>query len=138
MSEDEKVMLGKHDTRIDNLEKKVDKLEGNNELLYRLAVVSEAQQIMNEKQSVQLEQMNETFKMVNQNLSNLNTSQEVLQKSVDKIGERVDTIEHDLEEEKGKDRISISELLKKWAKFILFGIPSAILLAYLLIEFNLK
>lgn len=133
---DDRVAIARLETRVDNNEKKLEKLEANNELLYRLAVVSEAQQISNDKQSLQLEEMSKTFQNINDNLTNLNNSQDILQQSMDRIGARVDIIESDLEEEKERDNISISEIAKKWAKFIMFGIPSAIIMSYLMIKFG--
>lgn len=118
--------LASVETELKNQNHRVSKLEGNNELLYRLTVVSEQQQEMNKNQQIQLNKMDETFNNINVNLTKLNMSQDELQNDVKSIGKRVDGIEEDLKSESSKDNISISETIKKYIQWWLL-LPSQLL-----------
>lgn len=119
------------ETELKNQNHRVSKLEGNNELLYRLTVVSEQQQEMNKNQQKQLDKMDETFNNININLTKLNMSQDELQDDVRNIGRRVDSIEEDLINETNKDNISISETIKKYLHWWLL-IPLTIIGAFIM------
>lgn len=123
--------LASVETELKNQNHRVSKLEENNELLYRLTVVSEQQQEMNKNQQVQLNKMDETFNNININLTKLNMSQDELQDDVKKIGRRVDGIEEDLKKESDKDNISISETLKKYLRWWIL-LPLTIIGAYIM------
>lgn len=95
----------------------------------------------------QMKDFGQTLNRVNENLTNLNHSQETLKVAIEQVNSRVDTavgqinnrvdeLEDELEEEKSKDNISISEQAKKWAGWILFTLPTAIIGA--LIMYYLK
>ncbi|MFJ7373787.1 hypothetical protein ACIQV0_10430 [Lysinibacillus capsici] len=123
--------LASVETELKNQNHRVSKLEENNELLYRLTVVSEQQQEMNKNQQVQLNKMDETFNNININLTKLNMSQDELQDDVKNIGRRVDGIEEDLKKESDKDNISISETLKKYLRWWIL-LPLTIIGAYIM------
>lgn len=123
--------LASVETELKNQNHRVSKLEGNNELLYRLTVVSEQQQEMNKNQQKQLDKMDETFNNININLTKLNMSQDELQDDVKNIGRRVDSIEEDLINETNKDNISISETIKKYLHWWLL-IPLTIIGAFIM------
>jgi len=123
--------LASVETELKNQNHRVSKLEGNNELLYRLTVVSEQQQEMNKNQQKQLDKMDETFNNININLTKLNMSQDELQDDVRNIGRRVDSIEEDLINETNKDNISISETIKKYLHWWLL-IPLTIIGAFIM------
>ena len=110
---------------------RITKLEGNNELLYRLTVVSEQQQEMNKSQQIQLNKMDETFNNININLTKLNMSQDELQGDVQSIGRRVDSIEDDLKLESAKDSLSISDTIKQYLHWWIF-IPATVVGALIL------
>lgn len=123
--------LASVETELKNQKHRVSKLEGNNELLYRLTVVSEQQQEMNKHQQIQLNKMDETFNNININLTKLNMSQDELQDDVKNIGRRVDSIEEDLKNESEKDNISISEFIKKYIHWWIL-LPLTIIGAYIM------
>jgi len=123
--------LASVETELKNQNHRVSKIEGNNELLYRLTVVSEQQQEMNKNQQKQLDKMDETFNNININLTKLNMSQDELQDDVKNIGRRVDSIEEDLINETNKDNISISETIKKYLHWWLL-IPLTIIGAFIM------
>jgi len=123
--------LASVETELKNQNHRVSKIEGNNELLYRLTVVSEQQQEMNKNQQKQLDKMDETFNNININLTKLNMSQDELQDDVRNIGRRVDSIEEDLINETNKDNISISETIKKYLHWWLL-IPLTIIGAFIM------
>jgi len=134
---EEKVAIGVLSTRVDNIEKKVDKLEDSTAILGRMELLLEQQTEMNKKQDIRLENMEQTFVQINTNLTALNVNQEKLKESIDNVNNRVDKIEVAVEENSEKDKISISEHLKKWITWMLFGLPTLLLGAYFLYKSGL-
>lgn len=139
--------LASVETELKNQDNRVSKLEGNNELLYRLTVVSEQQQEMNknqqiqlnkmdENQQIQVNKMNETFNNININLTKLNMSQDELQNNVKTIGKRVDGIEEDLKVESDKGSIKFNEILSKYLMWWIL-LPTLIIGAWMLYKFGL-
>jgi len=128
--------LASVETELKNQDNRVSKLEGNNELLYRLTVVSEQQQEMNKNQQIQLNKMDETFNNININLTKLNMSQDELQNNVKTIGKRVDGIEEDLKAESGKGSISFNEILSKYLMWWIL-LPTVIIGAWILYKIGL-
>lgn len=128
--------LASVETELKNQDNRVSKLEGNNELLYRLTVVSEQQQEMNKNQQIQLNKMDETFNNININLTKLNMSQDELQDDVKNIGKRVDGIEEDLKIETDKGKLSFNEILSKYFMWLIL-LPTVILGAWILSKFGL-
>ncbi|WP_107839853.1 hypothetical protein [Metasolibacillus meyeri] len=80
------------ETELKDLKKRTERLEENNELLFRLTIVSEQQQELNKMQQTQLDSTNETLNNINVNLTKLNMTQDELRKDVKAIGKRVDDV----------------------------------------------
>ena len=123
--------LASVEVEIKNQESRISKVEGNNELLHRLTVVSEQQQEMNKHQQIQLNSLDKTFNNININLTKLNMSQVELQEDVKEIGKRVDGIEEDLEQETANDSLSISDIIKQYLHWWIL-LPTVIIGALLL------
>ncbi|WP_341302224.1 hypothetical protein MHB44_07620 [Lysinibacillus sp. FSL H8-0500] len=123
--------LASVEVEIKNQKSRISKLEGNNELLHRLTVVSEQQQEMNKHQQIQLNSLDKTFNNININLTKLNMSQVELQEDVKEIGKRVDGIEEDLEQETTKGSLSISDMIKQYLHWWIL-LPTVIIGALLL------
>ncbi|KOY83009.1 hypothetical protein ADM90_06780 [Lysinibacillus macroides] len=123
--------LASVEVEIKNQKSRISKLEGNNELLHRLTVVSEQQQEMNKHQQIQLNSLDKTFNNININLTKLNMSQVELQEDVKEIGKRVDGIEEDLEQETAKGSLSIGDMIKQYLHWWIL-LPTVIIGALLL------
>ncbi|WPK11826.1 hypothetical protein R6U77_18330 [Lysinibacillus louembei] len=114
------------------MKKRTERLEGNNELLSRLTVVSEQQQEINKLQQKQLDDTNETLNNINVNLTKLNMTQDELRKDVKAIGKRVDDMEETLE----NGSLSFNEIIKKYIVWLI-TLPTMILGTYILFKLGL-
>lgn len=116
MSENERIKG--LEVKVDNHEKRLEKLEDTNKLFYRLTVLQEQQAEMLKQQQKQMSEVANTFKKIDINLTKLNISHDELQENVRKIDNRVDNIENDIKKNKNNnddsDSISIKEIIKKY------------------------
>lgn len=124
--------LASTETELRYLKKRTERLEGNNELLSRLTVVSEQQQEINKLQQKQLDDTNETLNNINVNLTKLNMTQDELRKDVKAIGKRVDDMEETLE----NGSLSFNEIIKKYIVWLI-TLPTMILGTYILFKLGL-
>lgn len=120
------------ETELKSLQKRTERLEGNNELLFRLTVVSEQQQDMNKMQQRQLDSTYETLNNINVNLTKLNMTQDELRKDVKSIGNRVDEVEKVLD----NGKIDTTTIGKKYIMWLV-GLPLAILTGYIMLKLGL-
>lgn len=120
------------ETELKDLKKRTERLEENNELLFRLTIVSEQQQEMNKMQQTQLDSTNETLNNINVNLTKLNMTQDELRKDVKAIGKRVDDVEKTLE----NGKLSFNEVIRKYLLWVI-GLPMTVLGAYILFKLGL-
>ena len=119
--------------RIKNHAIRIERLEGNNDVLTRLGILMEVQTEMNKQQSAQMEKFGETLDSVNTNLSNLNSTSDQLKNSVGDLGSRITSIENT----QNSHKIDVPKLMTK----ILIGIAMisvGLLSAYLLKVMGLK
>lgn len=105
--------LAKLEIKQDLTDKKIDKMDSNTELLFKMSVVLEQQVIANNKQSEQIEKMDETFNKINENLILLNSSHNNMKSEFGELKEEVNVIKSDIISEKQKDNISVVGILKK-------------------------
>lgn len=82
--------------------KRLEKLEDNNNLLYKMNVLLEVLTDANKKSDHKIDLLEEVIHSINNNLTNLNSTQGQLNDKVDGIISRVDKIED--ADEKQKDR----------------------------------
>lgn len=138
MSENERIKG--LEVKVDNHEKRLEKLEDTNKLFYRLTVLQEQQAEMLKQQQKQMSEIANTFKKIDINLTKLNISHDELQENVRKIDNRVDNIENDIKKNKNNnddsDSISIKEIIKKYINWWIL-LPLSIL-GSLILEFIKK
>lgn len=116
MSED-KVAIGKLETRVDNVEKKVDKFEDTSVILGRMELILSQQVEMNKDQHV-------TLNNINENLSNMNVSQIQMQEEMKTMSNRIEKVEDTQKVEQEKNILDLSGLPKKailWVVGLILG-----------------
>ncbi|MGG0667625.1 hypothetical protein ABE073_03760 [Lederbergia citrisecunda] len=118
--------------RIKNHAIRIEKLEGNSDVLVRLATLMEVQTEMDAKQNKQLEKFGETLDNVNSNLSMLNLSHEQLKTDMDSIGSKVKHIEKSQAEEAEKTKVDMKVIWTEVVKKLFYLIPSIVLAAVLI------
>lgn len=119
-------LIKSHDARLQNKFRRIEKIEGNNETLIRLAALAEMQNETSREQS-------ETLSKINENLTSLNLTSNQLQSDIVNIGSRVE----DIEKSNQETFINIPGLLTKIVIGIFMLIPTVIL-SWFLINAGLK
>jgi len=116
---------------------RINKLESESETLIELKTIvkmtTALQERIHNEHSSQMNKFEATLNKVNDNLTVLNRSQEKLQSDLVSIGNRVEHIEVSNEDSK----INIPSLITKIVVGLFMLIPSVVL-AWILIHFNLK
>lgn len=116
---------------------RINKLESESEALIELKTIvkmtTALQERIHNEHSSQMNKFEATLNKVNDNLTVLNRSQEKLQSDLVSIGNRVEHIEVSNEDSK----INIPSLITKIVVGLFMLIPSVVL-AWILIHFNLK
>ena len=106
--------LSRVEIRQDLTDKKMDKMDANTELMYKMSVILEQTVITNNKQTEQIEKMDETFNKINENLVLLNSSHNHMKSEFVELKEEVNIIKSDISSEKEKDNISTRGIVKKY------------------------
>ena len=116
---------------------RLSKVEDDRELLLRLTVLQEQQQLMNKQHQEQREKMTETFNNINLNLTKLNMSQEDMRDDVKGLINRVDDMEEDMRKEANKGKIALNDILIKYVTWWIL-IPTGIIGTWILVKLGLK
>ena len=116
---------------------RLSKVEDDRELLLRLTVLQEQQQLMNKQHEEQREKMAETFNNINLNLTKLNLSQEDMRDDVKGLVSRVDDMEEDIRKEANKGKIALNDILIKYVTWWVL-LPTVIIGTWILFKLGLK
>lgn len=116
---------------------RLSKVEDDRELLLRLTVLQEQQQLMNKQHEEQREKMAETFNNINLNLTKLNMSQEDMRDDVKGLVSRVDDMEEDIRKEANKGKIALNDILIKYVTWWVL-LPTVIIGTWILFKLGLK
>lgn len=108
------------ETRMDMIEKRVEKFEDTTNLIHKMNVLLEVQVDSNKKLQSQTESLQEIIRSVNDNLTNLNNR-------YDSLDERVDKIESDNIRIIKDDTISINGIIQNVVKWFAFALPLVVL-----------
>lgn len=127
--------------RIDNLEKKTDKLEANSALLFRLSSMMEQQIETNKRLAVNQEKTDEMAKNIDKNLTKITNGQDKISDKMDIMSERIEKVENKVSELEdvnneqtkaieGKGKFDILDFITKDAvRVILLALVAAILVS---------
>ncbi len=125
-------MEGKWDgieRRVDNQERRVSKLEENNEILHKMEVLLEMQTENNKEHTRQLDSFEKTLVKVNENLSNLNRSQMEMKDDISNINNRIEEVEKTQEKNEDRGKIDVIGLGKEIFKYVIMAVVAYILLS---------
>lgn len=114
-SEENRILerLSRVEIRQDLADKKMEKMDANTELMFKMSVILEQTVITNNKQTEQIEKMDETFNKINENLILLNSSHNHMKSEFGELKEEVNTIKSDIHSEKEKGSFTVVSILKK-------------------------
>lgn len=130
MAKSELERIAQLETKVDGVEKKVDKLEDTSVILGRMEIILSQQVEMNKDQHV-------TLNNINENLSNMNVSQMQMQEEMKTMSNRIEKVEDTQKIEQEKNVLDLSGLPKKailWA----VGVGLGALSLYVYIKLGLK
>jgi len=118
------------ETKLVHHDKRIEKVEDSTAILGRMELLLEQQMLINKEQ-------NTTLAKINDNLDNLNASQVQMQEEMKTMNSRIQKVEKVQEEEKEKNTLDLSGVLKKSIIWII-GVGLTALSTYILIKLNLK
>lgn len=131
------VITSTHETILEKQDKRIEKLEDNNEILHKMEVLLDLQVKQNERQTTQLDEFGKVLTKVNENLSQLNHSHLEMREDINVLDSKVEKVERKQEAEREKYKLDLSGLPKKailWA----VGVALAALSFYIYKKLGLK
>jgi chromosome segregation ATPase len=127
------------ETNIENLDKRVSKLEGDNNLLHKMNVLLEVVINSNKELKRQTDGFYEVTRSIDANLTSLNNHQETLNSKLDSVNDRVDAVnervgkvEDDIEQTEDENSLKINLIWSNLFKGLLYSAPFTILLTLIL------
>lgn len=131
------VITSTHETILEKQDKRIEKLEDNNEILHKMEVLLDLQVKQNERQTTQLDEFGKVLTKVNENLSQLNHSHLEMREDINVLDSKVEKVERKQEAEIEKYKLDLSGIPKK-AILWLVGLGLACFTAWVMINLNLK
>lgn len=127
------------ETNIENIDKRVSKLEGDNNLLHKMNVLLEVVINSNKELKRQTDGFYEVTRSIDANLTSLNNHQETLNSKldivndrVDAVNERVEKVEDEIEESEDSNSIKINLIFSNLFKGLLYSAPFTIIMALIM------
>lgn len=131
------------ETTLEAHEKRIERLEDDRNILYKMNVLLETQIEANKTSKEEVKLLKQVVYSVNDNLTNLNHTQEKLSdkidhvvERVDKVDSRIDEIEDDSKKAIEEDSISIKKIFYNVVKWIFYSMPISVLGAVILYYLN--
>lgn len=124
MAEDIIERVAKLETKVEEHDRSIEKMNENNDVLVEMKTILRMQTEINSETKEQIKEFGVTLNKVNENLTNLNINQQQMKTDMSEIGSRVTDIEKNQE----KHKIDVFGLVKNILGYVVTAIVGGVVL----------